>query len=52
MATRHLAADPETPVEVLTALAEDKDEYVRRGVAGNTSTPVEVLGVHLVWLTS
>jgi len=43
MATRHLAADPETPVEVLTALAQDKDEAVREGVAGNASTPVEAL---------
>ena len=28
------------------------EEEVRWGVAGNASTPVEVLGVHLVWLTS
>ena len=30
-------------VEVLTALAKDQREYVRRGVAENASTPVELL---------
>jgi len=30
-------------VASLTKLATDKDDYVRRGVAENSNTPVEVL---------
>ena len=36
-------AKSSTSPEELEKLAEDKDEYVRGGVAGNTSTPVSVL---------
>ena len=38
-----LAKNPNTPVEVLAALAKDDDYYVRCGVARNANTPVGTL---------
>ena len=38
-----LAKNPNTPVEVLAALAKDEDYYVRYGVARNPNSPVGVL---------
>ena len=41
---RNIASNDDTPVEVLSALAHDADDYVRSYVASNAAdTPVEVL---------
>jgi hypothetical protein len=37
------ANSPDTPVELLIELSTDKDEYVRRAVAGTSRTPIEIL---------
>ena len=38
-----VARNPNTPVDVLTELAKDRDWYIRVSVAGNSNTPVDVL---------
>ncbi|MDP7318821.1 MAG: hypothetical protein QGH12_11660, partial [SAR324 cluster bacterium] len=38
-----VAADENTPVELLEKLIEDKDHHVRCSVAANKKTPVETL---------
>ena len=39
----NIAQNPNTPVDVLTKLAEDDDKEVRRNTARNPNTPVDVL---------
>ena len=38
-----VAGNSNTPVDVLTELAKDRDWYIRVSVAGNSNTPVDVL---------
>lgn len=40
-----LAADPETPVEILELFSKDKNHVVRCGVAVNPATPIGILKV-------
>ena len=40
-----LAANPETPVEILELFSKDKDDRVRCGVAVNPATPIGILKV-------
>ncbi len=40
---RVVAGNPNTPLTVLSRLAEDDNYYIRRTVAGNPKTPVEML---------
>ncbi len=40
-----LADDPNTSIEILTALSKDKDWWIRYRVAMNPNTPVEILTI-------
>jgi len=42
---KDLASNPNTPPEILTILARDEDEVVRRRVADNPNTPPEILTI-------
>jgi hypothetical protein len=37
------ASNPSTPIDLLSTLASDADDYVRAGVASNPSTPIDLL---------